>query len=385
MMESLAVGHQPKHSLSPQDDALFRAFQSNLLSLISHELRTPLMGVINALTLLEQKEQSSDFSKEELIAMAQGNALRLQRSLASLLDLVAIESGTFHAKLREIDLGRLIKSRSEINEPLLKNHKIILNGQAGICLADPQKLSRALDLCFQIVVSKIEKFQPLYVELKGVEIQLKFQIQKGHESLWDEAWSKSLMGFQSGVTSPTSAFSEAVQSEKDFLTRTEEGLGSELLLIHEIMRLHQGKFESERKCDEIHLRLKIPQLSSVEILKAVLASRTEQLLPEKGSLSSLSLGMIEIPKKYQPGKYRVEEFTTLIKKGLFRASDSVYALPEQERVALVLEDCKPQDTPKLLERLEKTSKIKFRFGLSSCPEDSLDPSRLIEIAEQRMK
>ena len=38
---------------------------------------------------------------------------RLQQSLAVLLDLAAIESGAFHVKLREVELPRLIRHRTE--------------------------------------------------------------------------------------------------------------------------------------------------------------------------------------------------------------------------------------------------------------------------------
>src|SRR4051794_1670953 len=70
MADALSVGHKPPATLSPQDETLFRAFQSNLLSLVSHELRTPLTGILNALSVLEEGAPSGDFSAEELITMA---------------------------------------------------------------------------------------------------------------------------------------------------------------------------------------------------------------------------------------------------------------------------------------------------------------------------
>src|SRR5690242_1434214 len=72
LAQTLAVGHHPRRTLSLQDEELYRAFQSNLLSLISHELKTPLMGILNALNILESGAGS--FSVPELVAMARRNA-----------------------------------------------------------------------------------------------------------------------------------------------------------------------------------------------------------------------------------------------------------------------------------------------------------------------
>src|SRR4051812_17953351 len=121
MVDALSVGHKPPATLSPQDETLFRAFQANLLSLISHELRTPLTGILNALSVLEEGAASGDFSADELVRMARHNAQRLHRTLMTLLDLAALESGTFHVRLREIDLIKLVSARLEAHQYLLRD------------------------------------------------------------------------------------------------------------------------------------------------------------------------------------------------------------------------------------------------------------------------
>ncbi len=381
----VAVGHEPARQLTPQDEVLFRSFQSNLLSLVSHELKTPLMGVLNALTLLEEQDLGGAFSVPELTVMAKKNALKLQSALASLLDLASLESKNFHVKLREVDLWRLVESKVKTLHSLLHGQELTISlecllKEGQTLLADPQKLGRALELALSYLLSRVQKKTELKISVAPLEISLEFDLKPNGEQAWDESWMQGLAGFQGGVGSPSSVFSGVLQSEQAFLSRTEEGLGSELLLIHEILKQHQGKFESDRKGNKIKLRLIFPAFSSEQGLRAVLASRVSLISPEQGGVGAVSLGLIKVPEGLSP-----EELTFKIKKGLFRASDTVYALPEKNQVALILDDCKSQDAPLLLERLEKITGLEFKSGLSSCPQDGVDPEKLMELAEKRLQ
>lgn len=242
----VAVGHEPARQLTPQDEVLFRSFQSNLLSLVSHELKTPLMGVLNALTLLEEQDLGGAFSVPELTVMAKKNALKLQSALASLLDLASLESKNFHVKLREVDLWRLVESKVKTLHSLLHGQELTISlecllKEGQTLLADPQKLGRALELALSYLLSRVQKKTELKISVAPLEISLEFDLKPNGEQAWDESWMQGLAGFQGGVGSPSSVFSGVLQSEQAFLSRTEEGLGSELLLIHEILKQHQGK------------------------------------------------------------------------------------------------------------------------------------------------
>ena len=382
--EAFSVGHRPSESLTPQDETLFRSFQTNLLSLISHELRTPLMGILNALSLLEQggEEASSEFSLGELISMARRNAQRLQGTLASLLDLAALESGVFQARLREIDLSRLVEARIEAHRSLFRDGQVkaqVERGKLQPLLADPQKLGRAVDLCFQVLLPRVVKGTQVKIRISSSGIAIEFQLAEDQVKAWDAAWSQSVAGFESGILAPGSAFAGILQSEQAFLSRMEEGLGSELLLVHEIMRLHHGKLSVKRTGPRVSLDLEFPELSSSEGLRAVLASRIFEASHELGTVA---LALLHVP----PGKsgQGAEEFRQLVKSKLFRASDAVYALPERQQVALVMDDCRPEDAPRLLARLEKGLGIKLQFGIANCPSESSDPVRLLGLAEERL-
>jgi len=386
-----AVGHNPSATLSPRDEVLFKAFQSNLLSLISHELRTPLMGVLNALSMFEEAQATGTLTSTELVRMALSNAQRLNRTLSALLDLAEIESGNFHAQLREIALSRLIKGHIDIAESLFKEKGIRIvvdsgNVEEGLVtpvLADAKKFGRAIDLCFQSVARRAEKNSIIKIRVSADNVVIVFVLSAGSESLWETAWTEALTGAEGGVLSPGSAFAGTLQSEQAFLTRMEEGLGSELLLVHEIMRIHRGKFFAEVKKEHpssvVTLTLKLPQISPEEGLRRVIASRAVRVAPEHGSLGSVALGLLTVPSDTD-----MKGFSDEIRKSLFRASDAVYALPQRRMLALILEDCKPEDAPLLLKRISEKVGRGIKFGVSVSPEDGSDADQLIQLAELRL-
>ena len=73
------------------------------------------------------------------------------------------------------------------------------------------------------------------------------------------------------------------------------------------------------------------------------------------------------------------------RQALFRATDGVYGLGSS-RVALVLDDCKPEDLPRVLERFYGLvgGKAQARSGVAHCPSDTSDPRALLELALSRI-
>lgn len=378
------VGFQPGHTMTPQDEALFRAFQSNLLSLVSHELRTPLTGILNALQLLDQADPSSEFSAPELISMARRNAQRLNQTLASLLDLVAIESGTFHVRLRETDLDRLVRGRITANEPIFRDRDLHVRVQvderrkrgSSPLLADPQKLGRALDLLFQLIAPRARPQSDVEVHVRVNGVDVLFLRDSGSDSEWENAWTQAVTGLESGVNSPASAFSGTVQSEQAFLTRMHEGLGNELLLIHQILRLHQGELKQTTVNGRLKLTIELPELSDEEGLRAVVSSRVY--------LSSSGIGSVALVLIRVPSDRSTELFHEQVEKCLFRASDSVYPLPGRKSLALVMDDCRLSDIPRLLKRMEVALGVALQTGWSHCPDETSDPEILITQAARRL-
>ena len=58
-------------------------FRSNLLSIISHELNTPLTGILNAISMPEERFAA----EKEYIPMLRRNAERLRKTVENLLEM----------------------------------------------------------------------------------------------------------------------------------------------------------------------------------------------------------------------------------------------------------------------------------------------------------
>ena len=84
-------------------------FRSNLLSIISHELNTPLTGILNAISMLEERFAA----EKEYIPMLRRNAERLRKTVENLLEISRVDAGTLKVRLSEMDLGNFLASRKE--------------------------------------------------------------------------------------------------------------------------------------------------------------------------------------------------------------------------------------------------------------------------------
>lgn len=367
---------------------LMRAFQSNLLSLISHELRTPLTGILNALTLLEEGA-GDDFGTDELVEIAKRNARHLEHTLASLLDVAALESGTFKARLKEIDFSRLALRRIATHAKSLSSHKIKfqietrLEGQSQTpVLADYQKFGRALDLCFDVLTPMASEGTEVRILIGPTSIE--FTLIPKEEEL--DLFLKSMKELGENRNEKIgleviSAFIGTVRSERDFLTRTKEGLGSELVLIDEIMRAHSGKFSYQLSQSSLLLRLELPELSHREALKSVIVSRAYEA---STGLGSVAIAVIAVPQKALKKDPSTEQFRNQIRECLFRSTDAVYSLPGDQQVVIIMNDCKLGDGPGLIRRIEKLMGISLQCGLSACPEEGSDPDILLDLAVRRL-
>ena len=348
------------------DEALFRDFQSNLLSLISHELKTPLTGILNSLVLLE----SVTDQMAEPVAVIRQNALKLNQTLLTLLDLAELESKSFHIRLREMDLFRLVQGRFPQPQCEWDPHSVL----SAPVLGDPQKLGRAIDLCFQVIRSFGESKAVSRIGITSNSIRIFFKLSQDKEKAWNEIGSQGLLGIDGEA--PFSAFGGLMQREQAFLARTEEGLGSELLLIHEILRCHGGKFLATAKKKSVELHLELPEFTSEARLHAVLASRVHQ---SSLGIDSVTVILISIPDLREP-----EAFIGEVKENLFRTTDIVYGVSPR-KIAILLDSCKISGVVALIERLQKTLDVNLVSGFAHCPSDGFDPEVLFELAQTRLE
>ena len=354
------------------------------------------MGILNAVTLLDEEglgqgggsggsnaeALGAGIPPTDLVRMARQNALRLQRSLTMLLDLAALESHTFHARLREAELLRLVRRRLDQFEPQIRDRELRVeevNSNETLSLADPQRIGRAIDLCLETILVRAQNGSTVKVRISSMpapQIAFEFELEPGTEEAWESAWTHGQAGFEAGVGSPTSAFAGVLQAEQAFLTRTEEGLGADLILVHEIMRLHHGKFECARNDRTVAMRLRMPDLSSDEALRVVLTSRAYELSTEP---TSVALILIRVPKDWD-----LAQFRSAVRKLAYRTTDGVYPLPQRREVAVVMDEYPREDLPKFLKRVENALGFSVEAVMVHCPKDVADPTLLWERAKAQM-
>jgi two-component system sensor histidine kinase KdpD len=111
-----------------------------LLSSVSHDLRTPLTAVIAA------ADQLDHGTTPELIATIKGEAARLNRFVANLLDMARVEAGALRLNVEPVDLSDAVISATHDARRALEGHAITLDVPPDLPLvrADPQLLHHCL-------------------------------------------------------------------------------------------------------------------------------------------------------------------------------------------------------------------------------------------------
>ena len=111
-----------------------------LLSSVSHDLRTPLTAVLGAAAELHHG------CTPELIATIEGEAARLHRFVANLLDMARVEAGALRLKLEPVDLSDAVAGAAQDARRALEGHPVELRVPPDLPLvrADAQLLHHCL-------------------------------------------------------------------------------------------------------------------------------------------------------------------------------------------------------------------------------------------------
>lgn len=128
------------------------------LSVASHELKTPLTSLLGFLDLLQRRVTTGTVVGERerrRIEVAQQQAHRLHKMIASLLDLSRLQTGQLSIERNQVDLGGLLRRIAEEMAPTLPhNHKLILETpeEPLVVIGDDLRLEQVIQNLLQNAV-----------------------------------------------------------------------------------------------------------------------------------------------------------------------------------------------------------------------------------------
>jgi signal transduction histidine kinase len=401
-----------KTSRTSRNTSEIEQVKLDLLSLVSHELRTPLSVVLNAVRILREDSGLDAEERKTFLEMAFRNAERLNTTLSQLLDLGKLVSGRLVCRFHEVSLKQLL--HAELERASREAARTGTNGAPGagaprkisvvgavdglpVILGDAPRLGQVLSSLFENAI----RFSPA-----GARIRLRIQpaVKSGelpkplaklsrehHEYVLLELSNPIAPGIQ-GQLKPSEVIKVFGQRE-DVLDRAHEGVGGSLAIAEEVLAQHGGGLgastaHDKSQGDTFTVWLALPVLENQEALLKVLESRIFALRTEVGAVS---LMVLKLNGAAATISAELKGIHDALKTSLFRATDTVYSLPDSNEVAVLMDDCKKDDAPKIVRRLLEALKASggakgagalaaARVGLASCPEDGTDPEGLIDHA-----
>jgi signal transduction histidine kinase len=236
---------------------------------------------------------------------------------------------------------------------------------------------------------------------------------------WRERFEASQIEFEGGIGSSQSLFSAVLGSETDFLARNQEGLGHELLMTQEILakqgvrlRLESGPLppiettiSGSKRQDTaqpillLRVRWEFPLRTPQEAIEAILRSRVASVSHDLATvgvaaftLSSPDLADRSLsqkrgggaPSTHASGEDPFLALESRVRQALYRSTDIVYLDRPAQRLTVIIDDCKPEDFQKSVERLVKNVGELGRLqGAYHCPSQFLDPIEMLGTLQAR--
>ena len=390
----------PKNRKSLEDNERFR---SNLLSVVSHELNTPLTGILNSISMLEEK-----FPKEkEYIPMLRRNAERLRKSIDNLLEISRVDAGTLRVRLSELDLENFILGRKEALKPAMAAQKFQIETELEEHLPHVCGDIRRLSHVFDSLVLNAVKFSHAGHLPKGQEGKVHITLSLEQASalppgLFAARKQKTGMYLQVSVQSALPSVGENPESFeqlfepfspwRDADIRVKEGLGVELAISKEILLAHEGFIwadiqgkDSERKGWKFLFAL--PLLSRMDELNLVVNNRLSSAI---GALSKLSLLLLRPEPGYEFKDGEEQKVSRALQKVLFRSSDSLFWIQDFREFVILMDDCDHEGGERVAHRLlaalrQDMPEIRLLWSLVTGPDEGSNAQELLEKGRERWR
>ncbi len=124
---------------------LANQIKDEFLTMMNHELRTPLSTIIGFAEIMES--EASNLKQRECVERIKDAGLRLMEMVTSMLDMVALETGTLMLKQSEMNIAELIEQTIKIYRSKAEQAEITIdtdNVSEIPCFIDPLRISQAL-------------------------------------------------------------------------------------------------------------------------------------------------------------------------------------------------------------------------------------------------
>jgi two-component system phosphate regulon sensor histidine kinase PhoR len=102
---------------------------AEFVSSVSHEMKTPLAGIKAYVELLADGEAEDEETREEFLAVINGQADRLQRLVDNLLNLARIEAGVVQVNKQNHSLNEILEEALGVVQPAAETRRIELAGE----------------------------------------------------------------------------------------------------------------------------------------------------------------------------------------------------------------------------------------------------------------
>lgn len=371
-------------------------FRKNILALVSHELNTPLTGILNALTVLEERFDEND----EYVSMLRRNSERLQKAVQNMMELSYADAGSLRVRLTETNLEHVIlfqleELKDELNQAGFKPVVLIEQDVPTVC-ADAKRIGRV----FHTLISNAVKFSrqdEAGSKKKNVQILLSMQTDDviptsvkrpqlaQKTALYMVAEIKSTLPSVGDRPESPEAIFEAFTPWKDVDTREKEGLGVELALAREIVMAHQGMIWAHLPADAgkpWSMKLALPVLSREDELAEVIANR---LLTGSNMHTKVSVLLLKPNFDRPTAEDDLRALEKRTRELLFRSSDSVFSIPEIGELTIIMDDCDATGCDKVARRLvaevhKRLPNIEFQWAHATGPEDGTSAETLLQAA-----
>lgn len=304
--------------------------------------------------------------------MAMRGAERLSRALELLLDLASLESGSFQVLLKESSLSKALKGLSIREHELEVRFRPDSPDSNELFLIDPSRLRQAVELCLGIISRRAQPGSPIELSISGHKIRIESRTTLKMDQSWDRVWKESWLQSQSGLGSSITVFSGVLRSEQAFLSRTEEGLGAELHLVHEITKRHMAHFAYSLENERLALEIELPKLTSFDRVRLGLQARID------ASQEGKSVGVILLA---MGDEKNAESIRQKAESRLARPSDTIYFWPEKKWLCVLFGDWRRSDAEQWARLfVSENQDLIAGFSLAISPEDGLDALTLIDRA-----